>query len=186
MTTAHAPVSVMPEKATVADMKVPAPASVRGAGQKQPGLARRFWSHPWVTQYHRLFVLVVLLNAWILMKGVGSEGWFDAPSRIPFQSLANLAMSNFAAAILIRQQRVVNALFWIATRIPTSAPLWLRWQCAKVFHFGGIHTASATWGTVWFALLFGGQVWHAGAGGQQVSMRTLVLGSAILPLLLTT
>ncbi len=62
------------------------------------------------------------------------------------------------------------------------SPLWLRWQCAKVFHFGGLHTAGASCGTAWFALLLAAQAWHASVGGTQVSALTLALGAAMLRL----
>jgi NAD(P)H-flavin reductase len=155
---------------------------VRGA--PRVGRARAFWSHPWATQYHRLFAALALLNAAVLAWGLAHAGWASDPLDVPLALLGRLALANFALAILIRQQRVVNALFWLASRVPTSAPLWLRWQCAKVFHFGGLHTAGASCGTGWFALLLAAQAWHASAGGTQVSGLTLALGAAMLPLLL--
>jgi hypothetical protein len=151
----------------------------------KPGLARRFWSHPRVTQYHRLFATLILANALTLAWGLAKGGWARDGLSVPLATLGNLALANFSVAILIRQQRVINALFWLATRVPVSAPLWIRWQCAKVFHFGGLHTAGSTSGTVWFALLLGAQAWHAAMGGDAVSVRTLSLSAAVLPLLLT-
>ncbi|MEO6098379.1 MAG: hypothetical protein ABIW76_22985 [Fibrobacteria bacterium] len=151
----------------------------------EPSLARRFWSHPRATQYHRLFAALILANAFMLVRGLAVEGWARDSLSVPLEALGNLALANFSIAILIRQQRVINALFWLATRVPLSAPLWLRWQCGKVFHFGGLHTAGATSGTVWFALLLGGQAWHAAKGGDAVSLRTLCLSGAVLPLLFT-
>ena len=150
----------------------------------EPSLARRFWSHPRVTQYHRLFAVLILANVATLVWGLAKGGWARGGLAVPLAVLGNLALANFSIAILIRQQRVINALFWLASRVPLSAPLWLRWQCAKVFHFGGLHTAGATSGTVWFALLLAGQAWHAAMGGDGVSVRTLILSAAVLPLLL--
>ena len=151
----------------------------------EPSLARRFWSHPRATQYHRLFAALILANLATLIWGFARAGWARDALAAPLAFFGNMALANFSLAILIRNQRVINALFWLATRVPVSAPLWIRWQCAKVFHFGGLHTAGSTSGTVWFALLLGAQAWHAAAGGRGVSARTLSLGAAVLPLLLT-
>lgn len=149
----------------------------------EPSAWRRFWSHSGATQYHRLFGLLALANAVVLALGLTRWGWARDALQVPLATLGNLALANFTLAILIRQQRVVNALFWLASRVPKSAPLWLRWQCAKVFHFGGLHTAGASAGTLWFTLLLMAQSWHMANGGHGVSTRTLGLGGLALALL---
>jgi NAD(P)H-flavin reductase len=112
---------------------------------------RRIASHPWLIQYHRLVALVAVLNLWQLATGLAESGWWwDAAHRL--QSLSHLVLANFAVAVLVRQQYVVKLLFWLATRAPTSWPLAVRWQLAKVFHFGGLHSGCATVATLWFGL----------------------------------
>ena len=56
---------------------------------------------------------------------------------------------NFTAAVLIRQQNVLNLLFGLAGRGSRSWPLWLRWSVSKVHHVGGIHAGGALAGTAW-------------------------------------
>ena len=86
----------------------------------EPSRCRRFWSHPWLIQYHRLFALVMVTNLLVLWHGIDS-GWWRAPG-LALQLIGAMVLGNFAVAVLIRQQYVVNALFWLATRAPTSWP----------------------------------------------------------------
>ncbi|WP_172332052.1 hypothetical protein [Mangrovicoccus sp. HB161399] len=143
---------------------------------------RRIARHPALMEYRRLAALVAMANLWILWRGwqmghfADGMGWALAP-------IADLALANFALAILIRQQRVINALFWLATRIPVTWPLWLRRGAGKVYHFGGLHSGAASCGTLWFGLLLWAMGWNRLAGDALPSDRTLWLTAAILLLL---
>ena len=147
-----------------------------------PSAWRRLWSHPKMIQYHRLFALVVGVNVWVAYSGF-QHGWWADAQHAAMGAIAQVMLANFALGILVRQQYVVNALFWLATRAPTSWPLAVRWQLAKVYHFGGLHTGGTTLGSVWFAVLLATQAWHVSAGGQGVSALTIGLGVALLLLL---
>ena len=48
---------------------------------------------------------------------------------------------------------MINLLFKIATSVPTSWPLSLRWAAGKVYHFGGIHVGGFFSGTLWLLIL---------------------------------
>jgi hypothetical protein len=104
----------------------------------EPSALRRFLKHPWLMHHNRLAFVVVLANVVVLLPGVGQ------------QTMANLVLANFALAILIRQQYVINLLFRLATSAPTSWPLKVRWTLGKVYHFGGLHVGGALAGTLWF------------------------------------
>ena len=113
---------------------------------------RRITRHPAVIEYRRLAALVAIVNLWVFFDGIVTNAWrsggvFDTGA------IAQVALFNFTLAIMIRQQRVVNALFWFVTRIPTSWPLWIRWTAGKVFHFGGLHSGGSVAGSVWFGFL---------------------------------
>jgi hypothetical protein len=99
----------------------------------RPGRTLR---RPQLLLYHRLFAGVLLANLAAAALG---------------PALADLALVNFAAAVLIRQQRVLNAIFGLAGRGSRAWPLWVRWTVSKVHHIGGIHAGAAVAGTVWFA-----------------------------------
>lgn len=105
---------------------------------------RRAGKHPALMHYNRLIALVWAANLAALWYGL-ADGDGMAP-----QTLAYLALANFTLAVLVRQQYVINALFWLATRAPVTWPLRIRWTLAKVYHFGGLHVGGATAGTLWF------------------------------------
>ena len=112
---------------------------------------RRITSNPAFMHYNRLILLVALANLALLVYAVTRQGWL-AGDGIPLQTLSNLVLANLAMAILIRQQYVINLLFWLATSAPTSWPLAIRRTLGKVYHFGGLHVGGAVMGTVWFAV----------------------------------
>jgi hypothetical protein len=146
------------------------------------GLLRRLSKHPKVMHYHRLIVTVLAVNA-ALVVVVARAGWFASDAAaLAVTSWAVLA--NFALAVLIRQQYVVNLLFWLATRAPTSWPLRLRWTLGKVYHFGGLHVGAAVAGTSWFVVHVGWLTRGLVTGGSTASPLTAAATYTILVLLL--
>ena len=69
--------------------------------------------HPWLMPYHRLAILMIALNLGVALTHPG----------IGLSLMNSMAIVNFTAALLIRQQYVINGLFALATSIPTSWPL---------------------------------------------------------------
>ncbi|PNS21126.1 hypothetical protein CAC42_3464 [Sphaceloma murrayae] len=67
-----------------------------------------------------------------------------------YQNAATAASANFLAAILIRNEHVINVLFWLACSLPVWTPLPIRRRAAKVYSYGGIHSACGLSGTVWY------------------------------------
>lgn len=132
--------------------------------------------------YNRLIALVLAVNAWVAI-GCVRGGLWAAPGGAVTAQLATLVVVNLSVAVLIRQHYVVNLLFWLATRAPTSWPLSIRWTLAKVYHFGGIHVGGAIAATLWFAALVGSLGVYAARGASPVSPATLALAVAILALL---
>ncbi|WP_431688389.1 hypothetical protein [Hahella sp. NBU794] len=104
--------------------------------------------HPKVMPYNRLAVLMTAFNIGALYW-LTNGGW--RIDQLPMETVLNGALVNFTIAILIRQQYVVNALFAIATSMPTHWPLKWRWAMGKVYHFGGIHVGGFFCGTLWYA-----------------------------------
>jgi hypothetical protein len=88
--------------------------------------------------YQRLILLVVALNCAVLsVHGATLSG------------AATAMLVNLTAAVLIRQQHVLNVLFGVAGRGSPTWPLWIRWSVSKVHHIGGIHVGAALAGTAW-------------------------------------
>lgn len=141
------------------------------------GLMHRLRMHPLAMPYNRLAVLVVAINVYLLLEHVDV---FLGSGPSTHTGLFGLIVANFAVAILIRQQLVINLLFKIATSAPKSWPLSIRWALGKVYHFGGIHVGAFFSGTLWLALYTACEVklsapngW--GLAGMSVAHVTLLL-----------
>ncbi|MGF1865868.1 hypothetical protein L4D15_11450 [Enterovibrio norvegicus] len=59
-----------------------------------------------------------------------------------------MVIANVFIAVIIRQQYVINLLFWLATRAPTTWPLSIRWHLGKIYHHGGLHSGCAINGSL--------------------------------------
>ena len=98
--------------------------------------------------YHRLVLGIALLNSAVLAHHLDRGDWrVDDGSAL--SALAALTIVNLAAAVLIRQQNVLNLIFGLAGRGSRSWPLWVRWSVSQVHHIGGIHAGAALAGTAW-------------------------------------
>lgn len=102
----------------------------------KPNLWRRLSSLPLFSYYHRLFALVMVCNGVVVWQGPGVQA-------MGVETLSTMVLINLSLATLIRQQYVINTLFWLATRMPTGWPLCLRRRVAKVYHLGGLHSGGA-------------------------------------------
>lgn len=123
-------------QATVVPYDIDAPVPKKILGKKARGLKFRVG-----IIYRRLFSVVGLLNiaAFIaLLMTDLQRAW-----------LSNMVAINLLLAVLMRQEFVVNALYELFVNIPTSWPLWFRVRCAKIYHFGGIHSGAAVASALW-------------------------------------
>ena len=141
-------------------------------------LWRRVSALPLFSYYHRLFALVMACNAAVLWLGPGIQA-------MGLERLSSLVLINLSLATLIRQQYLINALFWLATRVPVGWPLAIRRRVAKVYHFGGLHSGAALAATGWFVAMVWVQVlMHVREPGSVSSLR-LWLSGGLMALLLS-
>lgn len=107
----------------------------------------RAFRHRIFSLYRRIFSVVVIGNliTLFLMLIFGKTGR-------GLQNISTAVAANLLMAVLMRQEHVINALFSIATAIPTSTPMWIRRNAAKVYHIGGLHSGCAVASTVWFVI----------------------------------
>jgi hypothetical protein len=131
--------------------------------------------------YHRLIVAVLLLNAGILWYHLDRGDWLIADGSA-LSALAALTLVNFAAAVLIRQQNILNVLFGLAGRGSRSWPLWLRWSVSKVHHVGGIHAGGALVGTAWLCAFTCVATVARAQHPESISVTTLVLSYCLVGL----
>lgn len=144
---------------------------------------RRILKAPAIMPYNRLIAFVVLVNVALLGYGVTHAGWWSGHA-IDLRAIVTVAQCDFAVAIVLRQQYVINFLCWLAIRPPTSWPLRLRWGLAKVYHFGGVHVGAAVSGTGWYLIFVGSLTYDAGRGVGHVSPLNLVLSYLLIALFL--
>lgn len=137
-----------------------------GSGIRSLAKRQRFMHH------NRLVAIVATLNVAVLI--------FDS---VGIDTMASMVLINLALAVLIRAQPVINVLFWLATRAPTSWPLSVRASLGKVYHFGGLHVGGAVCATAWFLALSGSLIYQALLGINRVSVPVLALTVSIVALL---
>jgi hypothetical protein len=117
--------------------------------------------------YQRLILLVVAINLAVL-----------ALHGATLAAAATSMLVNLTAAVLIRQQHVLNVLFGLAGRGSPAWPLWIRWTVSKVHHIGGIHVGAAIAGTAWLCAF----TWIATADDASPTTLGLAYGLAALAL----
>jgi len=98
--------------------------------------------------YYRLIALVLLVNGALLGWHLASGDWHVA-GQTALSGLASQMVVNFAIAVLIRQQLVLNVIFALAGRGSSRWPLRLRRTISKAYHIGGLHVGAALAGTAW-------------------------------------
>lgn len=134
------------------------PSAAREAEVPPPGPWRRFATSSRLMHYNRLAAVVVAANA-------GYAGYRLMHGGVPASGLAHLALANFALAVLIRQQYVINLLYGLASAAPVRWPLRVRWTLGKVYHYGGLHVGGAIGGSLWTLALVGVLAADGLAGG---------------------
>ncbi|EWG53403.1 hypothetical protein FVEG_11841 [Fusarium verticillioides 7600] len=98
--------------------------------------------------YRKLFGLIFLSNLTVLIFLLWesrNNNFFPSPSKV-----ATAVASNLLCAVLVRQDYVVNAIFFVCSRVPTSFPLSIRRHFARVYHNGGVHSGCAVSATAWW------------------------------------
>jgi hypothetical protein len=136
-------------------------------------LPRRVLKHPLLMHHNRLIIAVLAANLLALW-------WLGG--NLTLAVLSNAALVNFALAIIIRQQYVINLLFRLATRTRTRWPLKVRWTLAKVYHFGGLHVGGALAGTLWFLAFAGALTYQARRDPDALPTGTLPLSYLLVAL----
>ncbi len=101
--------------------------------------------------YQRLFITVCMANTIafgaLLIRNRAAHTL--APK---LSDLGTAAAANILAALLIRQENVINILYDICCMTPVWWPLRVRRAIAKIYHFGGVHSGCACSAMAWFSL----------------------------------
>ncbi|KAK3369930.1 hypothetical protein B0H63DRAFT_485788 [Podospora didyma] len=100
--------------------------------------------------YRRIFCLAFLANAAVLCYLVAR--WLAKGDVLTAKQASLAVTANILAAIVVRNEHIVNALFWTFSGawVAEKLPLWARRLLAKVYSYGGIHSSGAVCGTLWY------------------------------------
>ncbi|KAL0567095.1 hypothetical protein V5O48_014899 [Marasmius crinis-equi] len=139
--------------------------------KKTQGHYLRNLRHQVFSLYRRLFGIVFVINMAIFIAVCVQE------TSVP--KIGEIVVANLSAAILMRQDYVVNAFFKVFTLVPRSWPLAIRRVAARVYHIGGLHSGFAVSGTVWL-VLFTAKATKDLLDGGKTSIATLVITWVIM------
>ncbi|KAI9148337.1 Adenylate-forming reductase [Paramyrothecium foliicola] len=113
----------------------------------------RWIRHRGLSAYRKLFGVIFLTNIAVFI-------WMLWQSRnvnfsLPLPHIATAVSANLLCAVLLRQDYVVNLIFWSCSRLSTSAPLSIRRHFARAYHNGGVHSGCAVSASVWWIIFTG-------------------------------
>ncbi|KAI2626278.1 acetyl-CoA synthetase-like protein [Xylaria nigripes] len=144
---------------------------------------QRWLRHRFFSLYRRFFSIVFFANL-LAFALVWWKSWDSGT--LPLSQFPTAIAANLLVAVAMRQEHVINFLFWLATRVPTWTPLAIRRQCARVYHIGGIHSGAAVSAAFWWLVFTIGATVNFARGNQKehINTGTIVLSYVILVVLL--
>jgi len=98
--------------------------------------------------YRRIFSLAFIGNI-VVLAFLVIRSLAGGPS-LTYNAASCAVSANLLAAMLIRNEHVVNVMFTVFGTWPKRLPLPLRHLCAKVYSYGGIHSGCAVAATTWY------------------------------------
>ncbi|KAI1816179.1 acetyl-CoA synthetase-like protein [Poronia punctata] len=144
---------------------------------------QRWLRHRLFSLYRRFFSVIFFANV-LAFALVWWKSWDSGT--LPLSQLPTAIAVNLLVAVAMRQDHVINFLFWLATRVPTWAPIAVRRQCARVYHIGGIHSGAAVSAVFWWLVFTVGATFNFARGNRdaRINTGTVVLSYFVLVFLL--
>jgi hypothetical protein len=115
---------------------------------KQGSKLYRYLRWNFFSVYRRIFTLAFIGNVVALLLVVGQTA--ASGSRPSYQQCATAVSANLLAAMVVRNEHFVNAIFQLFAIAPAKTPLVLRRLFAKVYSYGGIHSACGVASFFWY------------------------------------
>jgi len=137
--------------------------------------------HNLLSVYKRLFSICVLANLIAIVVVLCRS---SSPTLPSVSNLSIPVSVNVLVAALARTEYVVNLLFSLTIRIPTTAPLRLRRTLAKVYEYGGVHSGTGVSAGLWL-IIFTVQMTRAFFLKESFEISILVLTYLLLFLLVS-
>jgi hypothetical protein len=116
------------------------------------GRFRRYFAYRFFGVYQRLFLAVLLINVFYAHHIVTMKRRSKYSPLLV--DITTAVSANMLVAILIRQDYILNSLFWLCWSAPPTTPLWIRISLARVYEFGGLHSSTTLCSALWFCFLF--------------------------------
>ncbi len=132
--------------------------------------------------YRRLNVLIVAAN---IVSIIILASQHRLVSMSP-EKAATAVSINLAIGVLVRQELIINSLFWLFGRCPQWFPLRFRRLAAKIYHLGGVHSGAGMSATLWFAFFNVSIVKAFRSGVIQRHQRSIAITTVILDVLLVS
>ncbi|KAF2631454.1 hypothetical protein BU25DRAFT_437239 [Macroventuria anomochaeta] len=110
------------------------------------GRRRRFCLH-WLTAYRVLISSVIMINLGVWV----SQMVVNTAVETPLTATA----ANIMAAVLLRQEEVINFSFKLVSHLPPTLPLSLRKAIGDFHHYGGLHIGCALSALLWYIMFTG-------------------------------
>lgn len=105
---------------------------------------RQFYLLHWLTAYHVLISIVLLINLGILVSQLIVDTAVEAP--------LTATATNIMAAVLLRQEELVNLSFKLVSKLPPTLPLRVRKKIGDFHHYGGVHVGCALSALCWYIM----------------------------------
>ncbi|CAE6419315.1 unnamed protein product [Rhizoctonia solani] len=128
------------------------------------------------TLYRRLFGVVFIVNMSIFIHALVEGG-------LPANKIGTIVVGNICAAVLMRQDHILNLIFNLACAVPKSWPLAIRRVAGRVYHHGGAHSGSGISAIIWL-IYFTVEVTRDVVRHRGASIATVVITYLVLSLLL--
>jgi len=130
---------------------------------------QRWLRHRFFSLYRRFFSVIFFANV-LAFALVWWRSW--GSGTLPLSQLPTAIAVNLLVAVAMRQDHVINFIFWLATRVPTWAPLAIRRHCARVYHIGGIHSGAAVSAVFWWLVFTIGATFNFATKNQDARINT--------------
>lgn len=110
---------------------------------------RNRFRHGFLSMYRRLHIAVLLANLIALVYCICQVAKYGY-SHYAYTDASNAVAANLFVGTLMRHEHAINLFFRICTMLPHSTPLAIRRYAAKVYSYGGIHSACGISSLFWY------------------------------------
>lgn len=127
-------------------------ASLHPLPTKKYGSCTRFLRWNFFSVYRKLFSIVLLINLANMVIFLFTTFYPKKRPRRSYETAATAASANFCAAILFRNEHVINFLFETICTIARPMPMCIKRHLAKIYSYGGMHSGCGIAGTMWYII----------------------------------